>query len=35
MQELLEIAHLDRVIAVYHDQEQAIREMLLPAPVCA
>ena len=33
MQELLEVARLDRVVTVYENQEQAIREMLL-LPVC-
>lgn len=35
MQDLLEVARLDRVVTVYDNQEQAIREMLLPPPACA
>lgn len=34
MQELLEVARLDRVVTVYENQEQAIREMLSPPAVC-
>ena len=33
MQELLEVARLDRVVTVYENQEQAIRQMLLPLPI--
>ena len=33
-QELLKIARLDRIVAVFSDQEQAIREMLLPTTNC-
>jgi hypothetical protein len=34
VQELLEVARLDRIVTVYENQEQAIREMLLPPRVC-
>jgi hypothetical protein len=33
VQDLLEVARLDRVVTVYENQEQAIRAMLLPPPV--
>lgn len=35
MQELLEVARLDRVVTVYENQEQAIRGLMLPPSVYA
>lgn len=34
MQDLLAVSRLDRVVTVYDNQEQAIRELQLPPPVC-